>query len=66
MFFINYVVNTEDRCSGYLWSWLDELVRVHDDAQRMVRWIYQVEQLRNPLLDFVLRQPVRAHPGLVG
>jgi hypothetical protein len=66
MFFINYVVDTKDRCSGYLWSWSDELVHVHDDVQRMVRRICQVEQLHNPPLDFILVQPVQAHPILVG
>jgi hypothetical protein len=40
----------------YLWSWSDEFVRVHDDAQRMVRWICQVKQPRNPPLDLILVQ----------
>jgi hypothetical protein len=36
MFFINYAIDTKDRYYRKLWSWSDELVRVHDDAQRMV------------------------------
>jgi hypothetical protein len=35
--FINYARDRKDRCQSYLRSWSDELERVHDDAQRLVR-----------------------------
>jgi hypothetical protein len=64
--FINYAIDTKDRCQRYLWSKSDELEHVHDDAQRLVRRVCEVEQICNPLIDLGIIHPVWTHPYLVG